>query len=116
MDDHRVARDTARGVVRADGERDGPDLQARVHVVRRGVAKLVAVPDRVVIASPRVRGDRARGFARPIVAALGLLAVAGSAINSKMVVKFREMADTGRRASAMTLRAYLRNGSRREGL
>ena len=39
VDDYRVARDTARRVVRADGERPARDrrrarLRARVHVVR----------------------------------------------------------------------------------
>ena len=39
-----------------------------------------------------------------------------TAVDRTKIVKFREMADTGRRASAMTLRAYLREGGRCEGL
>ncbi len=80
VDDHRVARDAAGVGVGADGERDSSDLQARVHVVRRGLAIPVAVPDRAVRASPRVRRDVAlRHGCFVVVAALGLRAVAGSA-------------------------------------
>ena len=42
VDDHGVARDAALVGVAAEGERDFPDLQARVDVHRRGFALIGA--------------------------------------------------------------------------
>ena len=81
VDDHGVALDAALRIVRADGERDFPDLQARVDVHRRGFALVSAGVSGAVRASPRVvYADAARrhgGFV--VVAALAGVVVAGSA-------------------------------------
>ena len=81
VDDHGVALDAALRIGRADGERDFPDLQARVDVHRRGFALVSAGVSGAVRASPRVvYADAARrhgGFV--VVAALAGVVVAGSA-------------------------------------
>ena len=56
VDDHGVALDAALRIVRADGERDFPDLQARVDVHRRGFALNIFLS--------RAGGERARSRGR----------------------------------------------------